>query len=114
MEKKNKKNFLDIFKSSIFAPISSMDENVCALKETKSAFIFAGLVSIGIMLANLIATIFNTVFARKYDFWTQKYKWDISLSNLDGLNYVDFSGATLASSTTAIMALHMLGQAWLP
>ncbi len=111
MEKKNKKNFLDIFKSSIFAPISSMDENVCALKETKSAFIFAGLVSIGIMLANLIATIFNTVFARKYDFWTQKYKWDISLSNLDGLNYVDLIFKSLLQY--ALMVLCIAGVLYL-
>lgn len=111
MEKKSKKNFLDIFKSSIFAPISSMDENVGALKETKTAFIFAGLVSIGIMLANLVATIFNTVFARKYDFWTQKYKWDISLSNLDGLNYVDLIFKSLLQY--ALMVLCIAGVLYL-
>lgn len=89
MEKKDRKNFGQIIKSSIFTPIASIDENVATLKDPKTTFVFAGIISIVIMLTNLISTMFNTVFAKKYDFWTQKYKWDISFSNLDSLNYVD-------------------------
>lgn len=105
MEKKSKKNFKEIIKSSIFTPINSIEENASALKDTKTTFIFAGIISIAIMLTNLVSTMINTIFAKKYDFWTQKYKWDISFSNLDSLNYVDLIFKNLLQYALIILCI---------
>ena len=89
MEKNNKKTFISIVKDSIMNPVSSVDKNVATLKDAKTTFVFAGIVALLITICNLVSTMISTIFSKKYDFWTQKYSWSISFSNLDSLDYID-------------------------
>ena len=89
MDKKIKKNFVGFIKDMFLKPTSSIEENAATLKDSKSTFIFAGIISLLVMICNLISTMISTIFSKKYDFWTQKYNWSISFSNLDSLDYFD-------------------------
>ena len=89
MEKKVKKGLLEIIKDSILKPVNSVEENAASFKDAKTTFIFAGIITVLITISNLLATMLSTIFSKQYDFWTQKYNWAISFSNLDSLDYFD-------------------------
>jgi len=89
MEKKVKKSLLEIIKDSILKPVNSVEENAASFKDAKMTFIFAGIITVLVTISNLLATMLSTIFSKQYDFWTQKYNWAISFSNLDSLDYFD-------------------------
>ena len=107
MDKKIKKNFVGFIKDMFLKPTSSIEENAATLKDSKSTFIFAGIISLSVMICNLVSTMISTIFSKKYDFWTQKYNWNISFSNLDSLDYTQLVLVDLLQY--AIMILGIAG-----
>lgn len=107
MDKKIKKNFIGFIKDMFLKPTSSIEENAATLKDSKSTFIFAGIISLSVMICNLVSTMISTIFSKKYDFWTQKYNWNISFSNLDSLDYTQLVLVDLLQY--AIMILGIAG-----
>ena len=67
MEKKMKKSFVVMIKDMILKPISSVEENIVMLKDTKSTFVFAGIISVLITVCNLVSTMINAIFSKSYD-----------------------------------------------
>lgn len=82
-----KKNYIALVKNSILKPIDNVE--AYTINDKKSIYIFSAIVTCSIMLLNLVSQLINSIFNKKFDFWTQKYSWDISLSNLQGLDYFD-------------------------
>lgn len=105
MEKKVKKNFGSIIKNAILNPISSVEENAATLKDSKTTFIFAGIITAIITICNLVSTMFSAIFSKQYDYWTGKYNWNISLSNLDSLDYVDLILVDLLQYAVMILGI---------
>lgn len=105
MEKKGKKNFGSMIGDSILKPISSVESNAATLKKPKDTFIFAGIISVLITVCNLISTMLSTIFYKQYDFWTQKYNWNISFSNLDSLDYIDLIFVNLLQYSIVILGI---------
>lgn len=105
MEKKVKKGFISMIGDSILKPISSVESNAATLKNPKDTFIFAGIIAVAITVCKLITTMLSTIFYKQYDFWTQKYSWNISFSNLDSLDYVNLIFVNLLQYAIVILGI---------
>ena len=105
MEKKVKKSLLEIIKNSILKPVNSVEENAASFKDAKMTFIFAGIITVLITVSNLLATMLSTIFSKQYDFWTQKYNWSISFSNLSSLDFSDLIFTRLVQYALIILGI---------
>lgn len=69
-------------------PFQAYKEEEGKISDTKSSFIFAGIVATAMMIINFIITLISAVFVKKLDSATFKLKTTFSLDGLKDLDYV--------------------------
>lgn len=82
-------NFFKYIIQFLIKPVSTFKNEENKLEDTKNSFIFAGIVSLIMMLIGLFSKIINTIFVKEIDFATGKFKTTIDFSCLEDLDWIN-------------------------
>lgn len=98
-------NYFRYIWSALIKPLKTFKGEEESLSETKNSLIFAGIVSVIMMLIGLLTSAISVIFTDKFDYQTYETKMAIDFSNLGNLDYVTLIFKNLIIYAAIILAI---------
>jgi len=82
-------NYLQFIIAVLLRPVTTIWEQIHRFYDTKLSLVFAGIIAVSMMLANVFRTVLEVVMVKNYDIFRGKYTTTMTWANIDSIKWLD-------------------------